>query len=119
MVTYDNLPVYKQAYDLLTQTVKIIPTFSKSYKYTLWSKIQKELIDLISVIFKANCSQEKTHHLQKAREHIEVVRLLFRLSKDLKLLDLKKFVEVSQMVESISKQLTAWEKFQSTSPKKI
>jgi len=69
------------------------------------------LIELISYIFKANCSKEKSIHIQKARECIEVVRLLFRLSKDLKLIDLKKFVDVNILVESISKQLTAWGKY--------
>gem|GEM_PF-4229628 len=32
MATYDNLPVYKKAYDLLILTVQIIPNFSKSFK---------------------------------------------------------------------------------------
>jgi len=105
MATYDNLPVYKQAYDLLMQTVNVALSFSKSYKYTLGSKIQEELIELISAIFKANCAQTKSEHIQKARENIEVVRLLFRLCKDLKLIDLKKFVEVNVLIESISKQL--------------
>jgi len=66
------------------------------------------LIELISFIFKANSSKEKSVHLQKARENIEVVRLLFRLCKDLKLIDLKKFVEVNVLIESISKQLVGW-----------
>jgi len=60
---------------------------------------------LISSIFKANSSQLKSEHLQEARENIEIVKLLFRLSKDLKLIDLKKFVEVNVLIESISKQL--------------
>jgi len=66
---------------------------------------------LIATIFEANTSQDKKPYLQKARKHTEVIRLLFRLCKDLRLIDLKKFVEVSQMVESISKQLTAREKY--------
>jgi hypothetical protein len=80
----------------------------------LESKIQAELIDLIFYISKANCRQEKFTYVQKASELIEVVKL-FSLSKNLKLLDFKKFVEVSQMIKSVSKQLTAREKYQSNS----
>jgi hypothetical protein len=110
MATYDNLPVYKSSYDLLLLTVNIIPHFRKSYKYTLGSKLQETLIELMSFIFQANCNQSKSEHLQKARENVEIVRLLFRLSNDLKLIDLKKFVEVNVLIESISKQLVGWER---------
>jgi hypothetical protein len=65
---------------------------------------------LISLIFKANVHQQKAEYLQQAREHLEVVRLLFRLVNDLHLLSLKQFVDVQKMIESISKQLYGWQK---------
>jgi hypothetical protein len=91
--------------------VQLVPTFPKAYKYTLGSKLQEELIELISLIFKANVHQQKkTDYLQQAREHLEVVRLLFRLANDLKLVDLKQFVNLQKMIESVSKQLYGWQK---------
>ncbi|MFA6255673.1 MAG: hypothetical protein WC606_00690 [Candidatus Absconditabacterales bacterium] len=50
------------------------------------------------------------YYLEEARGHVEVVRLLIRLCKDLKEIDLKDFVATNQMIESISKQLTARER---------
>jgi len=107
---YDNLPVYKVSYDLLTKIYLLVHDYSREYKYTLWESIKKEVIDLILSIYHANVHASKQAYLEQARGHIEVVRLLVRLSKDLRLIDLKKFVEVNQMIESISKQLTAWSK---------
>lgn len=108
MATYDNLPVYKVSYDLLNKTFLIVRDYNREYKYTLWESIKKEIIDLIISIYRANSHVQKQAYLEDARGHIEVVRLLFRLSKDLRLVDLKEFIEVNQMIESISKQLTAW-----------
>jgi len=49
--------------------------------------------------------------LQTAREHIEVIRLLIRLMKDLRQISLKRFVQVNKQVENVSKQLTGWQKY--------
>jgi len=54
---------------------------------------------------------------EQARGHLEAVRLLIRLCKDLREVDLKDFVIINQMIESISKQLVGREK--SSSLKKI
>ena len=48
--------------------------------------------------------------LQIAREQIEVIRLLIRVMKDMKQISLEKFVNINQVVEKVSKQLTGWQK---------
>lgn len=35
MTLYDNLPVYKESYDLLIQTFEVVKKFEKQYKYTI------------------------------------------------------------------------------------
>jgi hypothetical protein len=39
-----------------------------------------------------------------------VIRLFIRLMKDLHQISLKKFVQVNQKVEEVSKQMTGWQK---------
>ena len=110
MATYDNLPVYKVSYDLLQKLFLVVGNFKRDYKHTLWETIKKEVIDLIIAIYRTNSHVEKQNFLERARGHIEVVRLLIRLSKDLREIDLKDFVIINQMIESISKQLVGREK---------
>ena len=110
MATYDNLPVYKSSYDLLLLVFEVIKHFKKEYKYTLWDVIKKEIINMISNIYKANRKKDKTKNIVLSREKVELLRLYFRLWKDLKIISLKKFIEINVLLESISKQLTAWEK---------
>jgi hypothetical protein len=108
---YDKLPVYKVSYDLLTQIFELIKWFQRDYKYTLWESIKKEILNLIISIYKTNSHIQKLEHIQSARESIETVRILIRLSKDLKQINLDKFIEINKMIESISKQLSAWERY--------
>jgi len=110
MATYDNLPVYKSSYDLLLLVFEVIKHFKKEYKYTLWDIIKREIINLISNIYKANRKKDKTKNIILSREKVELLRLYFRLWKDLKIISLKKFIDINVLLESISKQLTAWEK---------
>ncbi len=110
MATYDNLPVFKASYTLLQMLFTTVRHMQRDYRYTLGERMKTEMLELVVLIFRANSRQEKKPHLSKAREHIEVVRLMLRLSHDLKQVSLKEFALASEKVESISKQLAAWEK---------
>lgn len=110
MATYDNLPVYKVSYDLLQKLFLVVHNFKRDYKYTLWETIKKEVIEVIISIYRANSHIEKQKYLEQTRSHLEVVRLLIRLCKDFREIDLKDFVSINQMIESISKQLVGWER---------
>ena len=110
MTTYDNLPVYKTSYDLLLLIFNVVKEFKKEYKYTLWDSIKKEIINLISNIYKANSKTDKKRNISTSREKVELLRLYLRLSKDLKIINLNKYIDINLLLESISKQLYAWEK---------
>ena len=66
---------------------------------------------LILDIFRANSSKDKRYILlESAREKLETIRLLLRITKDLKQISLKDFVPLSEKIENISKQLVGWQK---------
>jgi four helix bundle protein len=110
MALYENLPVYKVAYDLLMQTYRLCTNMERSYRYTLGERIQKEMTELMLNIYRANSDRDKRAHLQAAKENITVVRLLCRVAHDSKQIQMKHFIHVNEQIESISKQLTAWGK---------
>lgn len=110
MAYYDELPVYKATYDLLLEMFRFTKDFTKEYKYTVGESLKKETIELIILIYRANSRRDKLETLQTAREHIEVIRLLIRLMKDLHQINVKKFVFINQQVENVSKQLAGWQK---------
>ena len=108
MTLASHLPIYKASYDLILHLFEIIHTYPRTYKYTLGEQLKQETLTLILTITKANILRDKKPLLEQARGSVESIRLLLRLSKDLHLLSLEKFVEINSAVESISKQLVAW-----------
>ncbi len=112
MATYLHLPVYKASYDLILELFKVIKEFNREYKYTLGESIKKEAIEMITDIYRANSSFSKKPHIEKAREKIETIRIFFRLSRDLRQIGLKRFVDINEKIENVSKQLFAWQKSQ-------
>jgi hypothetical protein len=109
MVIY-GVPVYKATYDLLLSIFLFTKDFKREYKYTVGESLKKETIAMLVLIYKTNAQHDKKETLKDAKDHIEVVRLLIRLMKDLHQISLEKFVKINQAVENVSKQLAGWQK---------
>lgn len=107
---YDNLPVYKATYDLLLQFFILNRHLQRDYRYTLGESIKKELVDLLVCIYNANTVREKAPILTTAREHVVKIKLQIRLLMDLKQISIKQYASAAERIESISKQLAAWQK---------
>ncbi|MDR2541345.1 MAG: four helix bundle protein [Candidatus Peribacteria bacterium] len=108
MTTYDHLPVYKASYDFLIKIFVTVKNFSKEYKYTIGEQLQKEAVGLVSSICTANRKLDKTEILILSKEKVELLTLYLRICSDMKLISLKKHVELTLILEDISKQLTDW-----------
>jgi hypothetical protein len=107
---YDELPVFKDSYDLILDVFKSSQTMKREYRYTLGEELKKEIIAVMMCVFRANTSEDKITHIIKAREHIEVVKLQIRLLRDLNQMPVGNMARLNLSIESISKQLAAWQK---------
>jgi len=110
MSLYYELPIYKSCYDLLIMIFRLVKNFQKEYKYTIGERLKNEAIEMVIQVFRANISRDKHTHLIKARESVEMVRLLIRVLYDLKQIDVKKLAEINLKIEEISKQFVGWQK---------
>lgn len=81
------------------------------YKYTVGESLKKETIELLTLIYRANVKRDKQDVLQEAHERIEVIRLFIRLMKDMQQISVKQFVQINEVVENVSKQLSGWQKY--------
>ena len=85
MAVYENLPVFKASYDLLLASFKLCSNLSRDFRYTLGERLKSELTNL-------------------------VIKLHLRLLHDLKQISLKQYALQAENIESVSKQLAAWQK---------
>lgn len=109
MAQYQHLPIYKTTYELLVSITRVTASFPKAYKYSLGDKLRAEVVDLVVFIFKANSS--RTDRVRQAGlflERLQVVELMLRLCKDLRLLAVKQFAEIVSLSDSLGRQAQGW-----------
>ena len=110
MALYYHLPVYKTSYDLLLAIFQLTKNFSREYKYSIGQDLKKITTEMILNIYRANSTMSKKDIIQNGRENIEVIRLYIRLLKDLQQINVKKLIHLNELIESVSKQLSMWQK---------
>jgi hypothetical protein len=109
MATYDQLMIYKQAYDLTNDLMPLTKNMDRGYKFTLGERINNASIEMLICVYRINISNEnRDRYFISAREQVELIRLLLRLMKDLRIVTVGRFTRLNEAVESISKQLTGW-----------
>ena len=108
MARYKHLPIYKTTYELLELVTRKTKNFSKDFKYSLGDKIRTECIELVVFIYKANSTNNRQQFLQQILEKIQVIELMLRLSKDLRLFNVDSFSETVVLTDSLARQTQGW-----------
>lgn len=108
---FSDLPVYSAAQILLLTVFQRTKSLSREYKYTLAEDMKKKSFEILLEIYRANRNAAtKLSHINIARDHIEFLRLAFRILKEMKQISLSHFIDVSSEINDVSKQLNGWAK---------
>jgi hypothetical protein len=108
MALYYDLPVFKEVYQLVLKIFEYTKDFPKEYKYTLGQDMKRDGIQLVRSIYRANKAKDKVVYLEAFLDDFEVLKFEIRLCVDMKILAVRKQAELSQMMDSIGKQITGW-----------
>lgn len=110
MAYYENLPIYKEAYDTALYFENIVKGFSRYDKYTLGSELRNLSREVLKLIVKANASQSKRKaHLIELRENLEILKTVIRLCKDVKAFNnFNSYEFAATKVVSMAKQNEGW-----------
>lgn len=110
MAQFEHLPIYKQAYSLLVEFHKLVPTFPKKYKYTLGSEIIQDLTKGIILIIQTNSKKDKNEMFEEMILLFEKVKLQIRILKSLDVLSKNLYFNLSDKIISILKQCEGWKR---------
>ena len=108
MVLYNELPVYRDSYNLLLEIYNVTNKFSREYKYSLGQDMKRDVLSLFRNLYKANRSIDKQQELECFLDDFELLKIEIRMCGDLRLLPIKKVAEISLLTDAIGKQITAW-----------
>lgn len=108
MALHTQLPIYKVTYDLLDVVTDLVKNMPRDFKRSIGGKIADECVEIVVLIFRANCARDKGPHLGDLIERLQVAELLLRLSRDKRLISTRQYAEAVELTSSIGKQAAGW-----------
>lgn len=89
---------------------EILPDFPKDSKYTLGQKIDSCFLETTENIFKAGYADgvEKLVFLKRASTKLDLLKFFLQIAWELKSLDNKKYILLSEKLNEVGKMLGGW-----------
>jgi hypothetical protein len=105
-----DIPIFKKAYDLYQTFHGYRDTVKKRDRHTIWERSENAIIDVIEGILAASEAHkiEKVPILKNVSVKLNLLRVFFRLAKDAKVIDLKKYIILEEVIDEIGRQLGGW-----------
>ena len=97
-----------------------LPKFKKEFRYNLGSKIDELFIEIIENLFVAQHrnKEQKLIYLNKASNKLDLLKFLLQVAWEIKTLDNKKYISLSEKLNEIGRMLGGWQK-QTQTPLKM
>ena len=99
-------------YDLTLWFLKHTNRFPKNWRLTVGDRIDRLLLDMLALAHQARIRSEKRQQLQSLSEGLELLRVLTRLSVDLKCLQGRQYEYAAKQIDEIGRQIGGWIKQQ-------
>jgi|SRR3989344_2743219 len=108
----DNLdiPIFKKTYDLYKTFYGYRDSVTKQDRYTIWQRCENIILDILEGILAASQTykMEKLPALERTSVKLNFLRVFFRLMKEVKTIDNKKYATLQQFVDEIGRMLGGW-----------
>jgi len=108
--SWQDTPIFTKTYGLYKNFYSNLSSFPRKDRYTLGQKCETVLLNLLeAIILASNLSkQEKLPVLRQASIKVDLLRVFFKLGKDLKIIDNKKYIEFENSINEIGKMVGGW-----------
>lgn len=116
MALHTQLPIYKVAYDLLSVSTDYVQNMPRPFRASTGNRVRDLCVDLVLLIFKANCARNKAPQLDLLLERVEELNLLLRLCRDKRFISTGQYAKAIELTTSVGKQANGWRKTHGTSP---
>ena len=105
-----DIPIFKKSYDLYKTFYSYRADVSKQDRYTIWQRSENTILDVLEAILLASQSGKagKLPFLESASVKLNILRVLIRLTKDVKAIDNKKYIVLETNIDEIGRMLGGW-----------
>ncbi len=108
----DNVQVYKDGFDLLLFVYRTTPEMKREYRFTLAEEMKVAVQSMLTAIYEAKKTTPRSALLVEALHWVYEAKVLYRVMDELHLLKEWQCAAYIHQLSTISKQLTAWQKYE-------
>ncbi|MFA6897719.1 MAG: diversity-generating retroelement protein Avd [Patescibacteria group bacterium] len=109
-MSFQNLSIFEKTYELILWIYPAVNKFPKTQRFVLGQQIENTVLNLLKLIIQANAEKAKLSYLKQASVELDKLRILIRLTKDLKFLSIKQYEFAIGKINEIGKMLGGWMK---------
>lgn len=106
---HDDVPkVVQSCHDLILWLIPHLDNFPRNRRFTLGERLENSLLAILDHLVAASYSGKKRTELFQANRHLQVVRHLWRLCYELRVISLKRYEYGAQLMVDMGMQIGAW-----------
>ena len=108
-----DIPLLAKLLTIYESAHKMIFTLPKFERYTLGEKIENTILESIELTVIANSSSkfEKERYLLKTNAKIELLKILYRIALNCKIIEARIYLEIQKDLQDIGRQTQGWIKY--------
>jgi len=103
-----NLPIFEKTYELILWLYPTVNKFPKSQRFILGQHIENTILEILEEVIETNQKRNKAPFLKKISVKLDKLRILIRLSKDLKFISIRQYSFAAEKINEIGKMLGGW-----------
>ncbi len=109
MAIYNQLPIYKDSYQLLLEIYQVTSKFSREHKYNLGQDMRRDALAMMRHLYGANINIEhRQEYIDRFLNMFEMLKVEIRLCVDMNIMSINRLAHISLIMDSIAKQARAW-----------
>lgn len=115
-----DTPIFHKLYDLYKVLNAYQGLIPKSQRYSLWLKCENTTLELLETLIQIGHKKggDRLQSLYIISDKLDVLKVLFRLAKDIRILDNKQILQMQTIIQEIGKMVGGWIKTQTASQAK-
>ena len=105
-----TLPILKRLTAVYRLWHGILPDIAKTSRYTLGEKVDRLFLEIMELLYMASFlpKEQKLPYLQKTVGKLDLLKFFLQLAWEIKVLDNKKYITLSEPLEEIGRMLGGW-----------
>ena len=103
-------PALEAHYRFLLWLVPAVERFPRGQKFLLGDRIQATALDVLEALIAATYTKRRQAHLGRANLGLEKLRFFFRLARDLRYLDPRRYEHAARSLDETGRKVGTWRK---------